>query len=125
MFTQVLSEDLTGLVQVQMYGANIPFLLQSPREYELSQHMQPPKEVDTSDVIMSPMPGTLISYAVQEGDKVVNGQELCIVEAMKMQNIIRSPCAGTIGNCRVKVGSSLKADEIILEFAKQDEEEAA
>jgi propionyl-CoA carboxylase alpha chain len=49
------------------------------------------------------------------------GQELCIVEAMKMQNIIRSPRAGKIGKCHCKEGSSLRADEIIIEFAAEDD----
>ena len=68
-----------------MYGADKQCLVQSPREYELSKHMLPPKVVDTSDFVLSPMPGTLISFSVKEGDQVEVGQELCIVEAMKMQ----------------------------------------
>jgi propionyl-CoA carboxylase alpha chain len=110
---------------MQMYGADMPCLLQSEREYELSKYMHIPKEVDTSNVVMSPMPGTLISYAVKEGDSVEIGQELCIVEAMKMQNIIRAPRQGVIGKCRVDANSSLRADEIILEFAEEEEVKAA
>ena len=112
-------------MKVQMYGADMRCLMQSPREYELSQYMHPPHIPDTSNVVMSPMPGTLISYAIKEGDQVEIGQELCIVEAMKMQNIIRAPRAGIVGTCRVKVGSSLKSDEIILEFAEEESAQAA
>jgi propionyl-CoA carboxylase alpha chain len=118
---QVLKEEMTGELQLQMYGADCQVLIQSPREYELSAYMQEPIQVDTSDLVLSPMPGTLISYAVSEGDQVQDGQELCIVEAMKMQNIIRSPRVGVIALCRVEVGSSLKSDEIILEFEPEDE----
>lgn len=113
---QVLKEETTGELQMQMCGADVRVLLQSPREYELSAYMQKTIQVDTSDQVLSPMPGTLISYAVSEGDHVEDGQELCIVEAMKMQNIIRSPRVGKILSCRVQVGSSLKSDEIIIEF---------
>jgi propionyl-CoA carboxylase alpha chain len=121
---QVLKEETTGEVQMQMCGADLQVLLQTPREYELSAYMQKPIQVDTSDQVLSPMPGTLISYAVSEGDHVEDGQELCIVEAMKMQNIIRSPRVGKIASCRVQVGSSLKSDEIIIEFEpKADESE--
>ena len=49
------------------------------------------------------------------------GQELCIVEAMKMQNIIRSPRAGKVRKVCCKVGSSLRADETIIEFAEEDD----
>jgi propionyl-CoA carboxylase alpha chain len=113
---QVLREETTGEIRMQMYGSDVLVLIQSEREYELSAHMNEPIHVDTSDSVLSPMPGTLISYAVQEGDEVQAGQELCIVEAMKMQNIIRSPRVGRIASCKVDVGSSLKSDEIIMEF---------
>lgn len=118
---QLLSERTTGEIGIEMKGASIEILLQSPREYELSKHMHPPKEVDTSDMVMSPMPGTLVSFAVKAGDSVQIGQELCVLEAMKMQNIIRSPRAGIIASCRVAVGSSLKADQVILDFVTDED----
>jgi len=121
---QVLKEDVTGEIKMQMYGADMMILIQSPREYELSTHMHVPLEVDTSDMILSPMPGTLVSYAVKEGAEVQEGQELCVVEAMKMQNLIRSSRHGVISKLNVKVGSSLRADEVIMEFV-QEEKEAA
>lgn len=116
---------MTGEIKVQMYGADMPVLLQSPREYELSKHMHEPVAVDTSSMVISPMPGTLIKMTVEEGDHVEIGQELCIVEAMKMQNIIRSPRAGMIGKCCVAEGASLRADELIIEFAPEDTTEEA
>jgi len=107
-----------------MYGADMMILIQSPREYELSTHMHVPLEVDTSDMILSPMPGTLVSYAVKEGAEVQEGQELCVVEAMKMQNLIRSSRHGVISKLNVKVGSSLRADEVIMEFVREEKEAA-
>ena len=117
---QVLGENVTGEIKVQMYGADMPVLLQSPREYELSKYMHEPVAMDTSAFVLSPMPGQLIKMTVEEGDHVEIGQELCIVEAMKMQNIIRSPRTGMIGKCFAKEGSSLRADEKIIEFAAED-----
>lgn len=116
---------MTGEIKVQMYGADMPVLLQSPREFELSKYMHEPVAVDTSSMVLSPMPGTLIKMTVGEGDHVETGQELCIVEAMKMQNIIRSPRAGTIGKCRASEGSSLRADEVIIEFAAEESSDVA
>ena len=91
-------------------------LVQSPREYELSKYMHEPVMDDTSDLVMSPMPGTLISFSVQEGDHVELGQELCIVEAMKMQNIVRAPREGYISKVKVKQGAALVTDQVIMEF---------
>uniref|UniRef100_A0A7S1D1I0 propionyl-CoA carboxylase n=1 Tax=Cyclophora tenuis TaxID=216820 RepID=A0A7S1D1I0_CYCTE len=113
---QVLSQSVTGEWYMEMHGANLPVLVQSPREFELSRHMLPPKKIDTSDMVLSPMPGVLIGLAVMEGDHVEIGQELCIVEAMKMQNIIRAPRAGIIAKCRVEPGASLMADDVILDY---------
>ncbi|KAG7354680.1 carboxylase propionyl-CoA carboxylase [Nitzschia inconspicua] len=122
---QVIKEQVSGELKVQMYGADMECLVQSPREYELSAFMHPPVIEDTSNVVMSPMPGTLISFAVQEGDHVEVGQELCIVEAMKMQNIVRAPREGYIGKLNVKQGAALVTDQVLVEFAVEAEEEAA
>lgn len=118
---QVIKEDSVGHVKIQMYGADMPCLIQSPREFELTQYMHAPVHVDTSDFVLSPMPGTLIGYSVKEGDSVELDQELCIVEAMKMQNIVRAPKAGTIAKLRVKAGASLMADEIIVDFLVEED----
>lgn len=115
---QVLGEEtsMTGELKLQMCGADTTVLIQSLREYELSKYMHEPEELDTSDLVLSPMPGTLIRFAVKPGDEVQLGQELCIVEAMKMQNIIKAPRAGIIATCNVDVGASMMADETILTF---------
>lgn len=114
---------MTGEIKVQMYGADMPCLIQNENEYEMSKHMHPPKLVDTSDLVMSPMPGSLISFSVNEGDRVEIGQELCIVEAMKMQNIVRAPRAGVIAKFNVEQGASLVTDQVIIEFGEDHVEE--
>jgi propionyl-CoA carboxylase alpha chain len=106
-----------------MYGADMKCIVQTPREYELSKHMRPPVIEDTSDLVMSPMPGTLINFNIQEGDHVEAGQELCVVEAMKMQNIIRSPRKGNIVKLYVEKGAALVTDQVIMEFGNDTEEE--
>eukprot|EP00529_Nitzschia_sp_RCC80_P010141 CAMPEP_0113448112 /NCGR_PEP_ID=MMETSP0014_2-20120614/4595_1 /TAXON_ID=2857 /ORGANISM="Nitzschia sp." /LENGTH=766 /DNA_ID=CAMNT_0000339307 /DNA_START=321 /DNA_END=2621 /DNA_ORIENTATION=- /assembly_acc=CAM_ASM_000159 len=127
---QVLTDDMDGDMKIQMIGADLNCLVQSPREFELSQFMHPPVIEDTSDLVMSPMPGTLISFSVEAGDHVELGQELCIVEAMKMQNIVRAPREGVIGSFRVKAGDAMVTDEVIMEYAEEsgtdsDADEAA
>lgn len=107
-----------------MYGANMPVLVQSLREFELSKHMKEPPKLDTSDIIPSPMPGTVVSFAVTAGDSVEVDQELCIVEAMKMQNIIRSPRSGVIASLDVAAGSSVAADQVIVRLEPEVDEDA-
>ncbi|OEU11692.1 Biotin_carb_C-domain-containing protein, partial [Fragilariopsis cylindrus CCMP1102] len=120
---QVLKAEHSGELKIQMYGADMQCIVQSPREYELSKHMRPPVIEDTSDLVMSPMPGTLINFSIQVGDHVEAGQELCVVEAMKMQNIIRSPRKGNIVKLYVEKGAALVTDEVIMEFGNNTEEE--
>ena len=120
---QVVDEAVTGEYKLQLHGANREVLIQSEREFELSQYMHDPPEVDTSNSVLSPMPGALISFAVAVGDEVQIGQELCIVEAMKMQNIIRAPRDGTIASLEVAVGSSLNTDQCIITLENEGGEE--
>jgi propionyl-CoA carboxylase alpha chain len=113
---QLKSEDSTGSFVIRSEGAEFNVLVMSPDEYKLSRYMHEPHKIDNTHLILSPMPGTLISYSVSDGDSVVDGQDICIVEAMKMQNIIRSPRTGVIKKCHAVVGASLTTDEVIVEF---------
>jgi len=125
---QVVNEQDSGELKVQMHGAEYSkCLVQSPREFELSQHMLPPVIEDTSNFVMSPMPGTLISFSggVTEGNLVKEGQELCVVEAMKMQNIIRAPREGIVSKLCVDEGAALVTDQVILEFEADEEAETS
>jgi propionyl-CoA carboxylase alpha chain len=63
------------------------------------------------------MPGLVVSIQVNEGDRVEAGQPLAVVEAMKMENILRAEKTGTIGKVHAQAGDSLAVDAIILEFA--------
>ena len=78
--------------------------------------MLPEEKVDYSKYVLCPMPGTLVSCAVEAGDSVEIGQEVAVVEAMKMQNVLRADKRGTIKKVNAAVGGVLKADDIILEF---------
>lgn len=62
------------------------------------------------------MPGTVVSVSVKEGDTVAQGSEVAVVEAMKMQNVLRAPRVGKIKKVFVKPGQSVSADEFLIEF---------
>jgi propionyl-CoA carboxylase alpha chain len=70
-----------------------------------------------SHLLLAPMPGLLVSIAVAEGQDVKPGEELAVIEAMKMENVLRAERDGTVAKLRARAGDSLAADQIILEFA--------
>lgn len=97
-------------------GCEMNIQLLSPRAAELSGHMLVKEPPDLSKFLMSPMPGLLLSVAVNEGDAVEAGQELCVIEAMKMENVMRAEKKGVVKKVSVAAGASLMVDDIILEF---------
>jgi propionyl-CoA carboxylase alpha chain len=71
---------------------------------------------DLSKFLLSPMPGLLVSVAVEAGARVRAGEELAVVEAMKMENILHAAADGTVKEICAAPGDSLTVDQIILEF---------
>ena len=71
---------------------------------------------DLSGLLLSPMPGLLLRLAVAEGDSVKAGEELAVVEAMKMENVLRAERDGVIKKIHAGPGESLAVDQSILEF---------
>ena len=81
------------------------------------QALMPVKEVaDTSKFLLSPMPGLLASVAVETGQEVKAGEELAVIEAMKMENVLRAERDGVIADIKAQPGNSLMVDQVILEF---------
>ncbi len=72
---------------------------------------------DSGKQVLCPMPGMVISLAVTEGQEVKAGEPLAIIEAMKMQNVLRAERDGAIKSIRAKPGDSLAVDAVIMEFA--------
>ncbi|MDB4260951.1 acetyl/propionyl/methylcrotonyl-CoA carboxylase subunit alpha [Porticoccaceae bacterium] len=97
-------------------GAEINARVLSPRAAELSAHMLYKPPADMSRFLLSPMPGLLVKLAVVEGQEVKEGEELAVVEAMKMENSLRAIQDGIVGKISAVEGDSLMVDEIILEF---------
>ena len=79
----------------------------------LMPHKEPP---DMSRFLLSPMPGLLVQIAVAEGDAVKAGETLAVVEAMKMENVLRAEHDGVVKSLHAGNGDSLKVDQQILEF---------
>ncbi|KAG2508227.1 hypothetical protein JM16_008881 [Phytophthora kernoviae] len=113
--SQMLSALPEGF-RLQFHGAVHDVIVRTELEAACGQYMQPKPEVDTSNLLLCPMPGMLISVAVEVGENVELGQELAVVEAMKMQNVLRSEKKGVIKSIVCSAGDSLKVDEVILEY---------
>ena len=97
-------------------GAEINAQILSPKAALLSAHMVYKAPADMSKFLLSPMPGLLVKMAVKEGQEVKEGEELAVVEAMKMENSLRAVQDGIVGKISAVEGGSLMVDEIILEF---------
>jgi propionyl-CoA carboxylase alpha chain len=97
-------------------GSEHEVLIRTIRENALSVHMLPPEKKDYSNMLLCPMPGTLVSIDVEEGDTVVDGQPVAVVEAMKMQNILRAEKNGVVKFVHCKAGATLKTDQVIVEY---------
>ncbi len=82
----------------------------------LVRHMIEKVPPDLSKFLICPMPGLLNALHVEEGDQVEAGQPLAVIEAMKMENILRAEKAGTVGKVHARAGDSLAVDAVILEF---------
>ena len=67
--------------------------------------------------IRAPIPGNIVAVNVKVGDQVTTGQELCVLEAMKMRNAIRSGRTGTIASVHVEVGKTVLHNDLLFEFA--------
>ncbi len=92
-------------------------LVLSPASADLHERLPAKTPPDTSRLVVSPMPGLVISSDVTAGEEVKEGQVLFVIEAMKMQNIIRAERDGLIKAAAFKAGDSVAADDILAEFA--------
>jgi len=103
-------------VRISYRGTGSTLRVFTEREAELEALMPPRVEVDTSKSLICPMPGLVKALSVQVGQEIKAGEILCIVEAMKMENVLRAERDGTIAAIHAKEGDSLAVDTVIMEF---------
>ena len=97
-------------------GSQADVTVLNPRAAELLHYMPVKAPPDMSKFLLSPMPGLLVSLAVEEGDEVKAGQELVVLEAMKMENTLRAERDGVVAKINYESGASLAVDDKIIEF---------
>ncbi|MDQ3561279.1 MAG: acetyl/propionyl/methylcrotonyl-CoA carboxylase subunit alpha [Pseudomonadota bacterium] len=103
--------------QVEWRGITRLAYLLSPAAAEFNALMPEKSPADQSKALLCPMPGLVVSIVVAEGQKVAAGETLAIVEAMKMENVLRAERDVTVSRIVVKPGDSLAVDALIMEFA--------
>ena len=104
-------------IRVAHNGAAIDTLVLLPRAAELFKLMPHKSPPDLSRFLLSPMPGLLVDVAVAPGQKVLAGEKLAVIEAMKMENILTAVQDCTVGELLARQGESLAVDQPILSFA--------
>ncbi len=113
----VIKVDLISAgFRVRYRGADLQVRVRTKRQAELAELMPEKVPADTSKLLLCPMPGLIVKIDVAVGDEVQEGQTLCSVEAMKMENILRAERKGIVIKINAAAGDSLAVDEVIMEF---------
>jgi propionyl-CoA carboxylase alpha chain len=97
-------------------GSQVDALVMTPQASELAKRMLEKTPPDLSKFLLSPMPGLLVRLNIDKGDEIKAGEELAVVEAMKMENSLRATEDVTIAKIFAKQGDTLAVDQPILEF---------
>jgi len=104
-------------IRLAHQGVEVPVYVFTEAEASSARLMPIVTSADTGKKLLCPMPGLVVSIAVSEGQEVKAGETLAIVEAMKMQNVLRAERDGVVKKIHVAPGATLAVDALILEFA--------
>ena len=112
---QILDKTTTGY-KLGFRGAIHEVGVFTELEHEMAKYMIPKQEIDTSTFVASPMPGVITSISVKAGDTVEPGQEIAVIEAMKMHNSLHAEKSAVIKEVLVEEGSNIDVDEKLVLF---------
>ncbi|MEM9968963.1 MAG: acetyl/propionyl/methylcrotonyl-CoA carboxylase subunit alpha [Pseudomonadota bacterium] len=107
---------ISGGFHIRTRGADLRVHVRTPRQAALARLMPEKVPPDTSKMLLCPMPGLVVKMDVAVGDEVQEGQALCTIEAMKMENILRAERKGVVSKINAGAGDSLAVDDVIIEF---------
>ena len=102
--------------RLRLRGADMKVYVRTPRQAELATLMPEKVAPDTSKLLLCPMPGLIVKVDVEVGQEVQEGQALCAVEAMKMENILRAERKSIVSKINASAGDNLAVDDVIMEF---------
>uniref|UniRef100_A0A6Q2Y1X4 Propionyl-CoA carboxylase alpha chain, mitochondrial n=1 Tax=Esox lucius TaxID=8010 RepID=A0A6Q2Y1X4_ESOLU len=113
---QCLSRDATGQITLQYLGTQFKLRVLSRLAAKLTGHMPEKVPEDTSSILRSPMPGSVVAVSVKPGDMVAEGQEICVIEAMKMQNSLIAARAAKVKSVHCKAGETVGEGDLLVEL---------
>ncbi|XP_062982178.1 propionyl-CoA carboxylase alpha chain, mitochondrial isoform X2 [Elgaria multicarinata webbii] len=111
---QCLTRDASGNLSIQFLGTVYKLRILTKLAAELSKYMPEKVVEDTTSILRSPMPGAVVAVSVKPGDMVAEGQEICVIEAMKMQNSLVAAKTGKVKAVHCKAGETVgEGDELV------------
>ncbi|MDN3277561.1 acetyl/propionyl/methylcrotonyl-CoA carboxylase subunit alpha [Frankia sp. RB7] len=113
----VQARPIANGIRLAHQGVEVPVYVWTEAEAASAKLMPVTTAADTGKRLLCPMPGLIVSIAVTEGQEVKAGETLAVVEAMKMQNVLRAEQDGTVKKIHASAGATLAVDALILEFA--------
>ncbi|MGX4771305.1 acetyl-CoA carboxylase biotin carboxylase subunit [Bradyrhizobium guangdongense] len=116
-FVAVQARPIPNGIRLAHQGVEVPVYVWTETEATSARLMPVAAASDTGKKLLCPMPGLIVSIAVTEGQEVKAGETLAVVEAMKMQNVLRAEQDGTVKKIHASAGATLAVDALILEFA--------
>ena len=102
-------------------GISATFEIYNPREWELAHFMPPPPEKGSGNILDCPMPGLVVAVKASVGERVFRGQELIILESMKMESAVAAPRDAVIESVNVKPGDAVETGSILIKFKEEAE----
>uniref|UniRef100_A0A8D0R7D2 propionyl-CoA carboxylase n=1 Tax=Sus scrofa TaxID=9823 RepID=A0A8D0R7D2_PIG len=113
---QCLSRDAGGNMSIQFLGTVYKVHILTKLAAELNKFMLEKAAEDTSSILHSPMPGVVVAVSVKPGDLVAEGQEICVIEAMKMQNSMTAGKTGKVKSVHCKAGDTVGEGDLLVEL---------
>jgi propionyl-CoA carboxylase alpha chain len=113
---QCLLREAGGNMHIQFLGTVYKVRILTKLAAELNKFMLEKVAEDTSSILRSPMPGVVVAFSVKPGDMVAEGQEICVIEAMKMQNSMTAGKTGKVKSVHCKAGDTVGEGDLLVEL---------
>ena len=107
-----------NFIEAAFCGVTRTFEIYNPREWQLAQYMPQPVVTVDGNILDCPMPGLVVDVKVKTGERVFRGQELIILESMKMESAVSAPADGVVESVSVKPGDAVETGTVLIHFKK-------
>lgn len=111
-------QQANGRLTITRRGKQVSTRAMTALEHDLYALMPVKVAADTSNLVLSPMPGKVIAVYAQVGQAVKAGEALCVIEAMKMENVLYAERDGTVARLDIAAGQTVDADQLLIEFER-------